>query len=149
MIFSRRLFYWSATVTDPLIITNSCAKKVKTLSEKALLQTGKPSFLRLSIDAGGCGKLWLCFVVCFQKTSFFVSLGGFQYCFELDSEKQEDDIRFEKDGAVVVTDETSMEYLHGAVIDYKEEMVRSGFSIVENPIASSNCGCGVSFSPKT
>jgi iron-sulfur cluster insertion protein len=66
---------------------------------------------------------------------------GFQYGFTLDEEQNEDD--FDVEGVLV--DSMSMQYLTGAVIDYKEDQYGSNFSI-SNPNAVTTCGCGSSFS---
>ena len=50
----------------------------------------------------------------------------------------------ERDGAVVLIDETSLQFLQGARIDYAEDLMAAAFKI-ENPNASSSCGCGTSF----
>jgi len=60
----------------------------------------------------------------------------------------EDDLVFVKDNATVVVDEGSMEYVKGSTVDFVEEMIRSAFSIVNNPKAEAGCGCGTSFSLK-
>ena len=80
--------------------------------------------LRVIVTGGGCS--------------------GFQYGFSFDDERNEDDIAIERDGAIVLIDEVSFEYLAGAEIDFKEELVGSYFSI-NNPNATSICGCGTSF----
>lgn len=78
------------------------------------------------------------------KVRTFVQGGGcsgFQYGFTLDDEQHEDD--FEVEGILI--DSMSMQYLNGAVIDYKENQYGSNFSI-QNPNAVTTCGCGSSFS---
>ena len=78
------------------------------------------------------------------KVRAFVQGGGcsgFQYGFTLDEEHNEDD--FEVHGVLV--DSMSMQYLAGAVIDYKDDINGSSFSI-NNPNAQTTCGCGSSFS---
>ena len=78
------------------------------------------------------------------KVRAFVQGGGcsgFQYGFTLDEETGEDD--FEVHGVLV--DSMSMQYLAGAVIDYKDDINGSSFSI-SNPNAQTTCGCGSSFS---
>ncbi len=67
---------------------------------------------------------------------------GFQYGFTLDESMNEDD--FDVDGVLV--DSMSMQYMTGAVIDYREDDMGSSFSI-SNPNAETTCGCGSSFSP--
>ena len=78
------------------------------------------------------------------KVRAFVQGGGcsgFQYGFTLDEEHNEDD--FEVNGVLV--DSMSMQYLQGAVIDFKDDIHGSSFSI-SNPNAQTTCGCGSSFS---
>ena len=55
---------------------------------------------------------------------------------------------FERDGSSVVIDTKSFELIKGATVDYKEELIRSAFSIVNNPQSESACGCGSSFAAK-
>jgi len=69
---------------------------------------------------------------------------GFSYGFTFDEEIAEDDFEFPVDSFKVVVDAMSMQYLQGAVIDYKEEIMGSSFSI-KNPNAKTSCGCGSSF----
>jgi iron-sulfur cluster insertion protein len=82
------------------------------------------------------------------KLRTFVQGGGcsgFSYGFTLDEEQNEDDFIIDKPGATIIVDSMSMQYLQGASIDYKEEIMGSQFVIV-NPNAQSTCGCGSSFS---
>lgn len=69
---------------------------------------------------------------------------GFTYGFTLDKEQAEDDFEISLDKFKVLIDVMSMQYLQGAVIDYKEDLQGSSFSI-KNPNAQSTCGCGSSF----
>jgi len=85
--------------------------------------------LRVAVDAGGCS--------------------GFQYNFEFDTDINDDDKVFERDGAEIVVDEISLGFLAGSTVDYKEEMISSAFQISANPNAESGCGCGSSFSAKS
>lgn len=80
--------------------------------------------LRVAVEGGGCS--------------------GFQYQIEL-SEPAEGDLRLPGDGETVLVDEVSLPFLAGATIDYAEELIGSRF-VIENPNASSSCGCGISFS---
>ena len=87
---------------------------------------GNPALmLRLAVSGGGCS--------------------GFQYGFSFDDALNEDDRLFERDGVKLVVDETSLDLLVGAEVDFVEDLVGSAFQ-VRNPNASSSCGCGSSFS---
>ncbi len=83
------------------------------------------------------------------KLRTFVQGGGcsgFSYGFTFDEEVNEDDFEFPVDEKFkVLVDAMSMQYLQGATIDYKEEIMGSQF-VIKNPNASSSCGCGSSFS---
>ncbi len=81
--------------------------------------------LRVYISGGGCS--------------------GFQYGFEFDEEQAEDDIAVERDGAVLLVDPLSLQYLHGAEVDYSESLQGAQF-VIRNPNANTTCGCGSSFS---
>ncbi|TDL84154.1 iron-sulfur cluster assembly accessory protein [Palleronia sediminis] len=80
--------------------------------------------LRVAVEGGGCS--------------------GFQYDIRLD-EPAEDDLVLERNGERVLVDSVSLPFLAGAVIDFTEELIGARFTI-DNPNASSSCGCGVSFS---
>lgn len=81
--------------------------------------------LRVFVQGGGCA--------------------GFSYGFTLDEAQNEDDFDFEYDDIKVLVDSMSMQYLQGAVINYKEDLMNANF-VIENPQAQSTCGCGSSFS---
>jgi iron-sulfur cluster insertion protein len=83
------------------------------------------------------------------KLRVFVQGGGcscMHYGFTFDEEVNEYDIDFEYSGVKVLLDSMSMQYLTGATIDYKEDLMGSTFAI-DNPNAETSCGCGSSFSP--
>ncbi|GGK25502.1 iron-sulfur cluster insertion protein ErpA [Salinarimonas ramus] len=82
------------------------------------------SMLRISVQGGGCS--------------------GFQYAFDVDAARQDDDVVVERDGAGVLVDEMSLQYMEGAVIDFVDDLIGQSFKI-ENPQAQASCGCGVSF----
>ena len=77
---------------------------------------------------------------------------GYQYIFKMDEiNSKEEDLVFnieDKNNSKVVIDKISLPFLEGAIIDYKETMMKSAFYIKENPKAEISCSCGTSFSPK-
>ena len=81
--------------------------------------------LRVFVQGGGCS--------------------GFSYGFTLDEMKNEDDFDVDLDGVHVLVDSMSAQYLTGAIIDYKDDLMGSSFTI-SNPNATTTCGCGSSFS---
>jgi iron-sulfur cluster assembly accessory protein len=93
------------------------------LAEIAAL-TGETRALRVAVDGGGCS--------------------GFQYDIRLD-DPGADDLVLEKDGLKVLVDEVSLPFLSNAVIDFTEELIGARF-VIQNPNATSSCGCGTSFS---
>ncbi|MBD1205153.1 MAG: iron-sulfur cluster insertion protein ErpA [Rhodobacteraceae bacterium] len=86
--------------------------------------TGEERALRVAVEGGGCS--------------------GFQYDIKLD-DPAADDLVLEKDGARVLVDAVSLPFLQNAVIDYTEELIGARF-VIQNPNATSSCGCGTSFS---
>jgi iron-sulfur cluster insertion protein len=83
-----------------------------------------------------------------MRVRVFVQGGGcsgFQYGFTMDAEKNEDDFVVENTEDLVVVDAMSMQYLQGARINYKDDLNGSSF-VIDNPGATSTCGCGSSFS---
>jgi iron-sulfur cluster insertion protein len=90
-----------------------------------ILEIGESKCLRIAVEGGGCS--------------------GFQYDIKLEDKESSDDTVFNKNGAKVVIDSVSLEFLAGATIDFSEELIGAKFTI-DNPNASSSCGCGTSFS---
>jgi iron-sulfur cluster insertion protein len=81
--------------------------------------------LRIAVEGGGCS--------------------GFQYEIKLDEAVLGDDLILEKDGQKVLIDSVSLPFLSDAVIDFTQELIGARF-VIENPNATSSCGCGTSFS---
>jgi iron-sulfur cluster insertion protein len=107
---------------NPINITDSCYDKVADL----LAEENNPALkLRVFVQGGGCS--------------------GFQYGFTFDEEQAEDDFVIEKNAVKILIDSMSYQYLVGAVINYKEDIIGSQF-VIENPNAQTTCGCGSSFS---
>ena len=78
----------------------------------------------------------------------FVKSGGcsgYSYGMAIDDRVLDGDQFFESNGVKVVVDKMSLPFLEGAMVDYVENMMGGGFSVVSNPNATSNCGCGHSF----
>ena len=86
--------------------------------------SGEAKALRVAVEGGGCS--------------------GFQYDIRLDS-PSEDDLVIEGQGQRVLVDSVSLPFLQNAVIDFSDELIGARF-VVENPNATSSCGCGTSFS---
>lgn len=85
---------------------------------------GEARPLRVAVEGGGCS--------------------GFHYDIRLD-DAAPGDLVLEKDGLAVLVDEVSLPFLSGAVIDFTDELIGARF-VVQNPNATSSCGCGTSFS---
>lgn len=83
------------------------------------------TMLRVAVEGGGCS--------------------GFQYRYDLTREAAPEDIVIERDGAKVLIDPVSLEYLSGSEIDFVDDLIGASFQI-RNPQATSSCGCGTSFS---
>ena len=105
-----------------ITITESAQHKITDL---LLEENNDKLSLRTFVQGGGCS--------------------GFQYGFTFDEEKNEDDFEIPVGKFKVLIDAMSMQYLSGAVIDYKDDIMGASFSI-QNPNAQTSCGCGSSFS---
>ena len=112
------------TMTDDgsLELTESAAQRISEL----VAADGNPDLmLRLAVSGGGCS--------------------GFQYEFSLDDTRTGEDVIIEAHGAKMVVDEISLGFLGGSQVDFVRELVGASFKI-NNPNATSSCGCGSSFS---
>jgi iron-sulfur cluster assembly accessory protein len=105
----------------PVTLTPRAAKRIAEILKD---EPGQP-MLRLAVTGGGCS--------------------GFQYDFCLDESRSDDDLVIARDGATVLIDPVSLDFLKGAEIDFVDEMIGAAFK-VKNPNATSSCGCGTSFS---
>ena len=102
-------------------LTDNAVRKIKNLIE----EEGNPDLkLRVFVTGGGCS--------------------GFQYGFSFDEAVNDDDTIITNDGAQLLVDSLSYQYLVGSRIDYTEGLLGSKF-MVENPLATTTCGCGMSF----
>jgi len=105
-----------------LLFTEAAARKVGEL----IREEGNPLLkLRVFVSGGGCS--------------------GFQYGFTFDEKEEEGDTCIENLGVKLLVDPTSVQYLAGAEIDYKEDLEGAQF-VIRNPNATTTCGCGSSFS---
>ena len=102
-----------------------------TVTERAALRIGEilsqepaGTMLRASVAGGGCS--------------------GFQYKFDTERAKAEDDVVIERSGATVLIDPISLNYMAGSEIDFVDDLIGSSFKI-NNPNATASCGCGTSF----
>lgn len=109
-------------MATPLFLSDSAVAKVRELIEE---EGNADLKLRVFVTGGGCS--------------------GFQYGFSFDENQEEDDTVIERDGVSLLVDPMSYQYLIGATIDYQEGLQGSQF-VVQNPNATSTCGCGSSFS---
>jgi len=101
-------------------ITDNAQEHIATVLKK-----DSAKYFRITVLGGGCA--------------------GFQYKFDFENLKNEDDILIHNEKIDVIIDETSMELIQNAKIDYVHELIGSSFKIT-NPQATSSCGCGTSFS---
>ena len=88
---------------------------------KITSEQGDDSYFRISVQGGGCS--------------------GFKYNFSFDKKIEVDDVLFNK----TIIDKDSLKIINGSIVNYKKEMIGISFTI-ENPKATSSCGCGLSFS---
>ncbi|MFL9825907.1 iron-sulfur cluster insertion protein ErpA [Rhodoplanes sp. SY1] len=108
-------------VTTDITLTDSAVRRIGEI----LASEPAGAMLRVSVEGGGCS--------------------GFQYKFDLDREKAADDLVLARDGATVLIDPVSQQYMAGAQIDYVDDLIGAAFKI-KNPVAAASCGCGTSFS---
>lgn len=108
-------------LTLPPRVTDRAFARIAEINASA----GKEQALRVAVEGGGCS--------------------GFQYEISLVDDRADDDLILEKDGARVLIDPVSLPFLADAVINFSEELIGARF-VIDNPNATSSCGCGTSFS---
>jgi iron-sulfur cluster insertion protein len=112
----------SVETAMPIEFSDAAANKVASL----VAEEENPNLkLRVYVTGGGCS--------------------GFQYGFTFDEKVNEGDMTIEKQSVTLVVDPMSLQYLVGGIVDYTEGLEGSRF-LVNNPNASTTCGCGASFS---
>jgi iron-sulfur cluster assembly accessory protein len=107
-------------VEAPVGLTASAARRIAEI----LKNEPENSVLRVSVEGGGCS--------------------GFQYTYSITQDRSDDDLVVEGDGATVVIDRISLDFLRGSQIDFVDDLMGRMFKI-HNPAATASCGCGSSF----
>ena len=105
---------------DSVVLTERAAKRVATILDS----DGNNDALRIAVAGGGCS--------------------GFQYTYDLTTGRNEDDLVLQRDGATVLIDSVSLQFMGGAEIDFVDDLIGQSFQI-RNPNAVAACGCGTSF----
>jgi iron-sulfur cluster assembly accessory protein len=108
-------------MNESVTITERAARRIGQI----LKSEGDGAMLRISVEGGGCS--------------------GFQYKFDIERAKAEDDLVIERDQVVVVVDPASVPFLAGSEVDFVDDLMGASFR-VNNPNATASCGCGTSFS---
>lgn len=112
-----------SAATDDILVSESAARRIAQImtAEHGDPEAGR---LRILVTGGGCS--------------------GFQYHFKIDEGPEDGDVEVRKDDARVVIDDVSLQLLRGSRLDFIEKLDGSYFSL-DNPNATSSCGCGTSF----
>jgi len=107
-------------MSNSVTVSERAARRVAEILKKE----PEGTMLRVSVEGGGCS--------------------GFQYKFDMDRAKTDDDLVIARDGAVVLIDSLSVGYMAGSEIDFVDDLIGAAFK-VKNPKATASCGCGTSF----
>ena len=107
--------------TGDISMTDRAARRIGEI----LKSEPSGAMLRLSVMGGGCS--------------------GFQYKFDVERERADDDLTIARDGVTMLVDPVSLQYLAGSEIDFVDDLIGASFK-VNNPKAKASCGCGTSFS---
>jgi iron-sulfur cluster assembly accessory protein len=108
-------------MTTAITVSERAARRIGEI----LKGEGDGAMLRISVEGGGCS--------------------GFQYKFDVDHTKADDDLVITSEGAVVLVDPASVPFLAGSEVDFVDDLIGASFRVV-NPNATASCGCGTSFS---
>ena len=108
-------------MSESVTVSERAARRVAEI----LKNEPEGTMLRVSVEGGGCS--------------------GFQYKFDMDRARTDDDLVIARDGAVVLIDSLSVGYMAGSEIDFVDDLIGAAFKI-KNPKATASCGCGTSFS---
>jgi iron-sulfur cluster assembly accessory protein len=108
-------------MTTAVTISERAARRIGEI----LKAEGNDAMLRISVEGGGCS--------------------GFQYKFDIERSKADDDLVIARDHAVVLVDSASVPFLAGSEVDFVDDLIGASFRVV-NPNATASCGCGTSFS---
>jgi iron-sulfur cluster assembly accessory protein len=108
------------STVDNVTVTERAARRIGEILGKE----PAGAMLRVSVEGGGCS--------------------GFQYKFDIEKTRAQDDVVIAHDGAVVLIDQVSLGYLAGSEIDFVDDLIGAAFKI-NNPNATASCGCGTSF----
>jgi iron-sulfur cluster assembly accessory protein len=114
------IFPRERNMASNVTVTEQAARRIGEI----LRQEPAGTMLRVSVEGGGCS--------------------GFQYKFDTERSKADDDVAIERGGVTVVIDPVSLNYMAGAEIDFVDDLIGSAFKI-NNPQATASCGCGTSF----
>ena len=107
-------------MTESVRVSERAARRIG-----EILKSEAPgTMLRVSVEGGGCS--------------------GFQYKFDMEHDRAQDDLVIARDGAVVLIDPVSVQYMAGSEIDFVDDLIGASFK-VKNPNATASCGCGTSF----
>ena len=111
----------TATPKTPVTVSVNAANRIAAILSKE----PDGAMLRVAVEGGGCS--------------------GFQYTFDIVTDRNDDDLVLDANGYNVLVDTVSVEYMEGSEIDFSDELIGAAFKI-NNPLATANCGCGTSFS---
>ena len=120
-MFQSEIGYTQDERTVTITISPRAVRRI----DEILKAEAAPALFRVSVEGGGCS--------------------GFQYRFDLVTETAPDDLLVERDGARVVVDPSRSAFVHGAELDFVDDLIGAQFKL-NNPNVTAACGCGTSFS---